>query len=397
MLSKCCLSQLNRDTLQSKKVLMRVDFNVPMRDGNITDDTRVRSVLDSIRFLIDRGAAVVLTSHLGRPGGKEISELSLAPVAKHLATLLGHDVPFLDACRGERVKAAVANLREGQILMLENLRFCLDEEANVLEFAKDLSLGCDLFVQDAFGTVHREHASTFGVTKFLPSYAGLLVEKELAVLQQLFSADVSPVLAIVAGAKVSSKLGILQHLLSHVDTLIIGGAMAYTFLKAKGFSVGNSLVEDSLLSEAERVIAECKTQGVSLYLPLDHIVSTSPSDEINVQVTDSEEIPDGFCGLDIGPKTLACYEDLCASVNLILWNGPLGVFEVPTFSKGTAGVARAVAASSAYTVVGGGDSVAAVCQLGLQSSIDHISTGGGAFLEALEGRTLPGVVGLMDQ
>lgn len=391
MYNVSCLRQLSDKQLLSKRVLIRVDFNVPIHDHKITDDTRIRAALKSIKYLISKNARVVLVSHLGRPKGKIDHLYSLKIVASHLSLLLNQEVKFISDCLDPTAKSMINHMANGQVVLLENLRFYSEEESNDIVFAKQLSEYGDLFVQDAFGTVHRSHASTHAITDLLPSYAGFLLEHELDVLSGLMNTDKKPVVAIVGGAKVSSKLRIIQNLLSFADTVLIGGAMAYTFLKAQGIDTGNSLVEDDLCSDALNILKLAKQKNVNLCLPIDHVVAKSLDD---TKTEYSAEISLNQMGLDIGPRTREQYILYCKNAGMILWNGPMGVFETPCFSEGTRLLSKAICESPAYTVVGGGDSVAALNLFGGSDKIDHISTGGGAFLSVLEGNSLPGLIGL---
>lgn len=394
MLEKRSITSISKEDLKGKRVLYRADFNVPMNEDRITDDARIVSTLPTLNYLLAAGASVVILSHLGRPKGQKVSSLSLAPIAKQLQILLNRPVHFVDDCIGPNVQSSILASKPGDVFLLENLRFYDEEEANNLTFSKALSQGCDLFVQDAFGTLHRGHASTLGITDFLSSYSGLLLEKELLALQGIFSSKRKPVVAFIGGSKVSSKLAILKNLLLNVDEMAIGGAMAYTFLMAQGVQVGLSMVEPTLLDEARLVLSKAEEKGVKIHLPCDHLCSPDFSDEENLTITTGVDIPVSLAAFDVGPKTLLHYQEICDNAALILWNGPMGVFEKTAFSKGTFQLAKSVANSAAFTVVGGGDSVAAIKQSGQAERVDHISTGGGAFLEALEGRELPGLKGL---
>ena len=396
MLKKTSISTLPVKNLAGKRVLYRADFNVPLNKGCIVDDARISAAIPTLNYLINAGACVVILSHLGRPKGEKKASLTLAPIAITLEKLLKKKVEFIHDCIGPNVQSTILSSTPGDVFLLENLRFYDEEETNDLSFAKALTQGCDLFVQDAFGTVHRGHASTLGVTQFLPSYAGLLLEKELLALQGIFSSKRCPVVAFVGGSKVSSKLAVLKNLLLSVDELAIGGAMAYTFLMAQEIEVGESMIEETLIDEAKLVLKEAKLQDVKIHLPSDHLCSPDYSDEENLTITEGVSIPKGLSAFDVGPQTLAQYRALCDKASLILWNGPMGVFEKVAFSKGTFQLASSVAQSTAFTVVGGGDSVAAVKQSGQADKVDHISTGGGAFLEALEGKELPGLKGLIN-
>ncbi len=379
--------------VRGQRVLCRVDFNVPIRDGQIEDDTRIRSALPTIEWLTAHGAKVILCSHLGRPKGKVIDDLRLGPVGGRLADLTGKPVASLTEITGAAVKAVVDGMAEGEVVLLENLRFDPREEANDPSLARELAGLADLYVNDAFGAAHRAHASTEGVAHLLPAFAGLLMQAEIEALTKLLDAPEQPFVAIIGGAKVSDKMGVLRNLLPQVDALLIGGGMANTFLLAQGVAVGTSLVEPDLVDVASELIAAARDQGVEIGLPVDVVLATS----IDAAAGDKapiDAIPDDSAIFDIGPETAAEYASVIRNARTILWNGPLGVAENPAFAAGTATVASAVAKSGGYTVIGGGDSVAAIQQLGLADRIDHISTGGGASLEFLEGKTLPGIAAI---
>lgn len=385
--------------IRGKRVFIRVDFNVPLdQQGHVTDDTRIRASLPTIQYAVAEGAKVILASHLGRPAGKVDPRYSLRPVAERLRALLGKPVTLADGCVGPAVEALVANMQEGDVVLLENLRFDAREEKNDPGFAQQLARLADVYVNDAFGTAHRAHASTEGMTKFLPlAVAGLLMQAELEHLGRLLSSPERPYVAILGGAKVSDKIGLILNLLPKVDHVLIGGGMAYTFLVAGGIAVGKSLVEMEKVDAAREVLAKAQSLGVTLHLPEDHVVAQKLDAASPVQVVPREGIPEGWMGVDIGPRTIEAYSHVIAGANTIVWNGPMGVFEIEPFAKGTKAVAAAVASSKAMSVVGGGDSVAAINQLGFADRITHLSTGGGAFLELLEGRELPGVAALMDK
>ena len=378
--------------VKGKKVLLRCDFNVPQDKATraITDDKRIRAAIPTINYLLEQGAAVIACSHLGKPKGEIKPELTLAPVAERLSTLLGKEVIFAHDSIGEDAKAKAAALECGQIMLLENLRFDKGEEKNYPEFAKALADMAEVFVSDAFGTVHRAHASTAGVADYLPAVSGLLIQKELEIMGGALAAPERPFVAILGGAKVSDKIAVINNLLDKADTIIIGGGMAYTFLKAQGHTIGNSLLEEDRLDYAREMIAKAEEKGVKLLLPLDNLCASefSPSAEAGPC---SQDVPDGYMGMDIGAKTIEAYSAAVKGAGTVVWNGPMGVFEFENFAEGTRAVARALAESGAISIVGGGDSAAAVEQLGFADKMTHISTGGGASLEFLEGKDLPGV------
>jgi phosphoglycerate kinase len=381
-----------------KKVLVRVDFNVPLARGDVADDTRIKAALPTVRALLDRGAAIALCSHLGRPKGPD-PKLSLKPIARRLGELLGRDVPLLPDSVGPAVREVIAQLRPGDVVLLENVRFHPEEEKNDPAFAKDLASGYDLYVNDAFGAAHRAHASTEGVAKILPAYAGLLLEKELLALGGLVSAPKRPFLAIIGGAKVSTKIDVLRALLARVDALAIGGGMANTFLLATGHRIGRSLAEPDRVGEARAILDDAKAQGKRVVLPEDVLCAPSV-DEAGARgatVKGVNGVPDDMAIVDIGPHTTEHYEEEIGRAKTIFWNGPVGVFEIAAFATGTKRVAELLASSGAVTVVGGGESVQAVEELGLAGKMTHVSTGGGASLELIEGKTLPGVAAIPDR
>ena len=387
--------------VNGKKVLVRCDFNVPLDENrNITDETRIDGALPTIKYLIENGAKVILCSHMGKPKGEPKPELSLAPVAKKLSEKLGKDVIFAadDNVVGENAKKAVAEMAEGDVVLLENTRYRAEETKNVDTFSEELASLADVFVNDAFGTAHRAHCSNVGVTKYLETAAcGYLIEKEIEFLGNAVNNPVRPCVAILGGSKVSSKISVINNLLEKVDTLIIGGGMAYTFMKALGEEVGNSLLEADYLDYAKEMMAKAEAKGVKLLIPVDTVVAQEFSNDAEHKTVGRGEIEAGWEGLDIGEKTIELYVDAIKDAKTVVWNGPMGVFEMPTFAKGTNAIAQALSEIDATTIIGGGDSVAAVNQAGLGDKMSHISTGGGASLEFLEGKDLPGIVALNDK
>lgn len=380
--------------VMGKKVFVRVDYNVPMKDGVITNDNRIRATLPTLEYLLAQNAALVLASHLGRPKGAPVPEFTLAPVAKRLSELLGKEVLFAPDCVGEEAAAMAKALKPGQILLLENLRYHKEEEKNDPEFSRQLASLAEVAVNDAFGVSHRAHASVEGITKYIPTVAGFLLEKEILFLGQAVNNPVRPFVAIIGGAKVSDKIGVIENLLTKVDRLIIGGGMANTFLAAKGFATGKSLVEEDKLDLARELMVKAKNAGKELLLPVDVTIADRFAADAANKVVAADAIEGDWMALDIGPVTSKAYAEALKDAKTVVWNGPMGVFEMDVFAKGTEAVAKAVAASGAKSIVGGGDSIAALEKLGLAREITHISTGGGASLEFLEGKVLPGVAAL---
>lgn len=381
--------------LQGKRVLIRVDFNVPLKDGEVTDDTRIESVLPTVRYILDqKGTSLVVMSHFGRPKGKKDPAFSMAPVAKRFEELLGRKVKVASDVIGDAVKKEVADLKAGEVLLLENVRFYKEEEANDAGFSKELASYGDIYVNDAFGTAHRAHASTEGVAHFLPAVAGFLIEKEVKFFAPLLENPDKPFVAIIGGSKVSSKISVLESLARTCDAIVIAGGMAYTFLKVQGHAIGKSLLEAEYLDVAKSFLAKAQEKGVRVILPVDHVCAAEFNEQAQVVSVDSVDIPEGLIGMDVGPKTLALVDKELKGAKSIVWNGPMGVFEFDAFAAGTKAVAKMVAECTGTTVVGGGDSVAAVNKFGFADRIDHVSTGGGASLEFLEGRELPGIKAL---
>ncbi|ALS24375.1 MULTISPECIES: phosphoglycerate kinase [Paenibacillus] len=383
--------------VSGKRVFVRVDFNVPLENGKITDDTRIRETLPTIRYLTERGAKVILASHMGRPKGQVVEELRLTPAAERLSELLGKPVAKANEAIGDAVKAQVAKLKDGDVLLLENVRFYPGEEKNDPELAKAFAELADLYVNDAFGAAHRAHASTEGIAHHLPAVSGLLMEKELEVLGKALNHPDRPFTAIVGGAKVKDKIAVIEKLIEIADNIIIGGGLSYTFFKAKGYEIGKSLVDNDRLELVLEFERKAKEKGVNFLLPVDVVVGDAFSADANTKVVPVDAIPADWEAFDIGPKTRELYARTIAESKLIVWNGPMGVFELEPYKNGTKAVAEACAATSGYTVIGGGDSAAAVEKFQLGDKMDHISTGGGASLEFMEGKALPGVVALNDK
>lgn len=392
---------LNDVDLNEKTVLMRVDFNVPIKDGVITDDNRIVQALKSIRTVVEGGAKLILTSHLGRPADAPDPEFSLKPVADHLAKLVDVPVHFAEDCVGPKRSKVVDAAKAGEIILCENVRFHPGEKKNDPEFAKQLAEGADLFVNDAFGSSHRAHASVAGVTEYIqPSVSGFLLEKEIRYLEESVNNPERPFVAILGGAKVSDKIGVIENLLSKVDTILIGGGMTYTFYKAKGLPIGNSLLEEDKVDLAKELMEKAEKAGVNFMLPIDSVIAKEFKNEAENDVVDEDGIEDGWMALDIGPQTIIAYSNQIKNARTVLWNGPMGVFEMSNFAEGTFEVARALAEATklgATTIIGGGDSSAAIKQAGLSEEVSHVSTGGGASLEYLEGKELPGVAALTDK
>ena len=389
------LNTIRDADLTGKRVLIRVDFNVPLKEGVVKDDTRIRAALPTIEYILSqKGASLVVMSHFGRPKGKKNPEFSMAPIGKRFAELLGKPVKVAPDVIGPEVEKEVKALKAGEVLLLENVRFYPDEEANNPDYAKALASFGDVYVNDAFGTAHRAHASTEGVAHFLPAYAGFLIEKEVKFMAPLLENPAHPFVAIIGGAKVSSKIGVLQSLLKTCDTMVIGGGMAYTFLSVQGHKIGKSLVEADYLDTARDFLKAAAEKKVNIILPVDHIAAEAFDENAKPVAVDGIDIPENLMGMDVGPKTIALIKDAVSKAKSVVWNGPLGVFEFDSFAKGTLDIAKAVADCKGTTVVGGGDSVAAVNKFGLADKLSHVSTGGGASLEFLQGLPLPGIVAL---
>ena len=395
MLSKKSVKDID---VSGKRVLVRCDFNVPLDENkNITDENRINGALPTIQYLIDQGAKVILCSHLGRPKGEFKMEFSLAPVAKRLSEKLGKNVVMAKDVIGEDAQKCVADMKDGDVVLLENVRFHAEETKNDPEFAKQLASLADIFVNDAFGTAHRAHASTAGVAAYLPAVCGFLIEKEIDIMGKALSDPARPFVAILGGAKVSDKIGVIENLLDKVDSLIIGGGMAYTFLKAKGYNIGSSICEEEKLDLAQQLMEKAQNKGVELQLPINSVVADKFAPDANSQIVNSSNMPDGWMGVDIGDETIKLFTETIKAAKTVVWNGPMGVFEFEKFAHGTKEIAKAVAETDAVTIIGGGDSAAAVKQLGYADKMTHISTGGGASLEFLEGKVLPGIDVLLDK
>ncbi|MGY4797291.1 phosphoglycerate kinase [Lysinibacillus fusiformis] len=393
---------LNKKTMKDidvkgQRVFVRVDFNVPMADGAITDETRIRAAIPTIEYLVEQGAKVILASHLGRPKGEVKEDMRLTAVGIRLAELMGKPVTKLDESIGQAVEEAVANMQDGDILLLENVRFHAGEEKNDPTLAQQFAQLADIYVNDAFGAAHRAHASTEGIAKHIPAVSGFLMQKELDVLGKALSNPEHPFTAIIGGAKVKDKIGVIESLLEKVDHLIIGGGLSFTFIKAQGHDIGKSLLEEDKIELAKSFIEKAKVKGVQLHMPVDAVVANEFSQDAETQIVDVDAIPADWMGLDIGPKTAANYAEVIKNSKLIIWNGPMGVFEMDKFANGTKTVADAMATTAGYTVIGGGDSAAAVEKFEVADKMDHISTGGGASLELMEGKELPGIVALNDK
>lgn len=397
------MNYLNKKTVEDivvtgKKVLVRCDYNVPFdSEGNITDTKRIDESIKTLRYLIDHNAKIIICSHRGRPKGTVKPEFSLAPIVPYLSKVLGQQVQFATDVIGESAKSLCDNVKEGQVVLLENVRFEKGEEANDPAFAKKLASMADIFVNDAFGTSHRAHASTAGVAAYIPAVCGYLIQKELQVLGNALNAPERPFVAILGGAKVSDKIGVITALLDKIDMLIIGGGMAYTFMNALGYSIGNSLCESDKIDLAKDIMAKAKEKNVKFLIPVDNIIANKFAEDAQCQVVDSDQIPEGWMGMDIGPKSADLFAHAIEHAGTVFWNGPLGVFEWKNFANGTYNVAKALANSEAYSIIGGGDSAAAVEKLGFAKQISHISTGGGASLEFMEGLELPGIACLMEK
>ncbi len=398
------MDALNKKTIEDievkgKKVLARCDFNVPLKDGEITNDKRIVAALPTIKYLMENGAKVILCSHLGRPKGEYKPEFSLAPVAKKLSEYLGTEVKLAEDPEvvGENAKAMAAELKDGEVMLLENVRYRAEETKNEENFSKELASLADIFVNDAFGTAHRAHCSTTGVASYLPAVCGYLIQKEIKFMGGALAEPKRPLVAILGGAKVSDKIGVISNLIEKCDTIIIGGGMAYTFMKYLGHSIGTSLLEEDWVEKAGQMMADAKKKGVNFLIPVDNKVGKEYDENTESKIVNSDEIPDGWMGLDIGPKSQELFANAIKGAGTVIWNGPMGVSEWENFAAGTIAVANAVAESGAISIIGGGDSVAAVTKLGFADKMSHISTGGGASLEFLEGKELPGIAALQDK
>lgn len=398
------MEALNKKTIEDidvkgKRVLARCDFNVPLKDGEITNDKRIVAALPTIKYLMEHGAKVILCSHLGRPKGEYKPEFSLAPVAKKLSEYLGVEVKLAQDPEvvGENAKKLAAELKDGEVMLLENVRFRAEETKNEENFSKELASLADIFVNDAFGTAHRAHCSTTGVAAYLPAVCGFLIQKEIKFMGGALANPKRPLVAILGGAKVSDKIGVISNLIDKCDTIIIGGGMAYTFMKYLGHNIGTSLLEEDWVEKAGQMMADAKAKGVNFLIPVDNKVGKEYDENTESQIVSSDEIPDGWMGLDIGPKSMEIFCDAIKGAGTVIWNGPMGVSEWDNFAAGTIAVANAVAESGAVSIIGGGDSVAAVTKLGFADKMSHISTGGGASLEFLEGKELPGIAALQDK
>ena len=398
------MNALNKKTIEDidvkgKRVLARCDFNVPLKDGEITNDKRIVAALPTIKYLMENGAKVILCSHLGRPKGEYKPEFSLAPVAKRLSEYLGTEVKLAEDAEvvGENAKAMAAELKDGEVMLLENVRYRKEETKNEENFSKELASLADIFVNDAFGTAHRAHCSTTGVADYLPAVCGYLIQKEIEFMGGALANPKRPLVAILGGAKVSDKIGVISNLIEKCDTIIIGGGMAYTFMKYLGHSIGNSLLEEDWIEKAGEMMSDAKAKGVNFLIPVDNKVGKEYDENTEAMIVNSDEIPDGWMGLDIGPETQKLFVEAIKGAGTVIWNGPMGVSEWENFAGGTIAVANAVAESGAISIIGGGDSVAAVTKLGFADKMSHISTGGGASLEFLEGKELPGIAALQDK
>ena len=390
------MKYIDQIEMKGKRVFLRVDFNVPMdKSGNVTDDTRVRAHVPTINYALEKGAKLILASHLGRPKGKRVNEMSLQPVVKILSGLLKKDVVFVDDCVGEKVEQAVSKMKDGDVILLENLRFQPGEDKNDPEFAKKLASLCDIYIDDAFAVSHRAAASNSAITGFVKTCAaGFLLKNEIEYFKKAMGNPARPLVAIIGGAKISDKIGVLENLIEKVNKLLVGGGMAFTFLKAQGFGVGKSLCEEELLDVARKIMQKAKEKNVQFLLPVDAVIAQSASADAKVKICGIKDIPADWIGLDIGPATTSLFSEALQGVKTIVWNGPMGMFELAPFSKGTFSLAKTVANSGALSIIGGGDTDTAIHQAGLSAKMSYISTGGGAFLELLEGKTLPGIAAL---